>query len=64
MINDDEDFDPYDLLQQHDTLILGAHANILRLTEAVQARLDEIAISLVVINTRLEQIEALIDQKS
>jgi hypothetical protein len=33
-----EDFDPYDLLQQHETLIMSAHRNILQITEHLDTR--------------------------
>jgi hypothetical protein len=35
---DGEDFDPYDLLQQHETLIMSAHRNILQITEHLDNR--------------------------
>jgi hypothetical protein len=33
-----DDFDPYDLLQQHETLIMSAHRNILQITEHLDTR--------------------------
>jgi hypothetical protein len=39
MFNEDgEQFDPYDLLQQHETLIMSAHRNILQITEHLDTR--------------------------
>jgi len=35
---DGEEFDPYDLLQQHETLIMSAHRNILQITEHLDKR--------------------------
>ena len=36
----DPEFDPYDTLMQHDQLIMGAHKNILAITDILQERSD------------------------